>query len=758
MRRVRLVASRDAVASAVRQRNVRGVLQLLFEGDLPVLRRGYRTETELWDFKADCPIIGRDADNAWAEFALDILAFHNNQGGVIFFGISDAFEFVGANTRLDSKMVNDRLRQYLPDTIWVEYYREFIQSDQRYLGVALVSPRGPLPRAFRSAAPTIAGKQRFGKGWSARREHDSSLVLDPTKYNEWVRGLQVPIVSGEYVVDLPQFRILQPDYQSFIERPAVGAEIEKALVDPRTAVTSLVGLGGMGKTALATWAVLRAYERKQFEFIVSVTAKDRELTSTGILGIDNTLSTFEDLLDSIAEVLDFPDLKQDPVKDREASVRLLLESGSGLLFVDNLETVDDARVIAFLDSLPMGTRAVTTSRRTRVRVAVNPVDVGAMKIDEVVRYAESLLELPSFAHLGTLRRAELERIGAAWEGVPLAIRWALSRCKSASEAISSAEHAQTPGRHGDELLEFSFRRVFDALTPFERAVMEVLSTLQKPLPIEALVAGCGQTQEATIDAVDDLSRDALVQRVFDPTRNDYCYTVMPLTKSFVQRNLSHTPNVSSRIQKNLSEWFDARDVGDDKQRLVVRELRKGGQVDDSALVDLAVSAQKRGDNAGAEALFTQALGRNPRSWKAARLAGEFYRHVRQNPVETLRYYRLAVSNAPARGSDRALIMREYGLLVRDSGEPDASGTAEEALMAALVETPNDQIALAALAALFDKRGAHRKVIELLESHLMGESGRFSKLAGPLLLRAYEKTMEIGKAAVLRRAMNPTDED
>jgi hypothetical protein len=47
-------------------------------------------------------------------------------------------------------------------------------------------------------------------------------------------------------------------------------------------------------------------------------------------------------------------------------VRSLIEKSNGLLFVDNLETVDDARIIQFLDSLPVGVRAITTSRRTSV--------------------------------------------------------------------------------------------------------------------------------------------------------------------------------------------------------------------------------------------------------------------------------------------------------------------------------------------------------------------------------------------------------
>ena len=39
----------------------------------------------------------------------------------------------------------------------------------------------------------------------------------------------------------------------------------------------------------------------------------------------------------------------------------MLSIGKGLLFVDNLETVDDARIIDFMDDLPVGTRAIVTS-------------------------------------------------------------------------------------------------------------------------------------------------------------------------------------------------------------------------------------------------------------------------------------------------------------------------------------------------------------------------------------------------------------
>lgn len=116
----------EHIARAIRQKNLRSALHLLFEGSPPRPRLGFNRETELWDFKRDCPRPGKgvEIDNAWAAIACDVLGFHNNQGGLIFFGIEDNFKFAGATSHLDSKMFNDKLRRYLGDNIFVDYSRE----------------------------------------------------------------------------------------------------------------------------------------------------------------------------------------------------------------------------------------------------------------------------------------------------------------------------------------------------------------------------------------------------------------------------------------------------------------------------------------------------------------------------------------------------------------------------------------------------------------------------------------------------------
>ena len=250
------------IEQALRQRDADLLVTLMFEasGGPPSVRQGFKTENELWDYKGDCPQVGRDHENAWAHIAKDVLAFHNLKGGLIVFGFDDhTFSFRGATTRLDSKLLNDGLRRYIGDRIWVDYVRVHVQENQRYVGLALVPIRGPTLERFRSDAPTINGKKLFEKGQSAIRSGDESKLLSTSDADELSHRSFAPRIGQIFSVDEPFFKILAPEYQEFTGRERPCAQVEAALASERAAVTSVIGIGGVGKTALATWAVSRAY-------------------------------------------------------------------------------------------------------------------------------------------------------------------------------------------------------------------------------------------------------------------------------------------------------------------------------------------------------------------------------------------------------------------------------------------------------------------------------------------------------------------
>ena len=739
------------IEQAISVRDTASIFQLMMQGCPPTPRPGFKTETQLWDFKGDCPKLGKAHLRAWVEIAVDILAFHNARGGLLIFGIRDSdFGYCGTTTVLDSKVFNDQIRRFLGDRIWVEFYRPFIQNGN-YLGIAIIPPRGVVIERFKADAPIgLDGRQRFRIGDSAIREEDSSRVLLKADADAYSRAVDVPSLGKAYVVDEAQYRILSPDYANFIFRPELCDAVEKGLSDLRTSVTSIIGIGGGGKTALATWASLRAYDKKQFSFICSITAKDRELTSSGIQALSPRLTSFESLLDSILETLGFPEEKQKSVVEREEIVRVLITNSNGLLYVDNLETVDDVRIVQFLDTLPVGVRALTTSRRSAVRVSVFPITINAFSSEEVVNYIGSLSKtVRQLAYASKLSEAERSRLGLACDGLPLAIRWVLSRCSTAAEALSFGETLTQSRRHGEELLEFCFRRVFDAMPQIERSVLQVCSLFQQAVPSEALFIGAGVPDFKLMDATEDLIADGLIQRLFDTERNDYSYLLLPVTRAFVLSQVARTPGLEDQIRGRLRTWYEALDVKDPNDRVVLRALRQGKTGSENALVDLGQAALKREDIATAKQLFEQALQRNPTSWKAAQSLAELYRHHESNRTEALRLYELAAGNAPRRGQEKAIIFREWGMLLRDSGGFDATDSAIDKFEVALGETPNDVIAIHALSVMLLRKGTYQRIRELLEPLINHPSQRTRELVLPVLLRTYIESHDILKAAELR---------
>ncbi len=734
----------DDLAHAIRIRDAAAIRQLLFEGDPPRVRSGARTETELWDFKEEVP----SDVKGWIRTARHVVALHNHRGGVLAFGIRDGdLSFVGARRRMDSKVFNEKLRRYVGDQIWIDFHREAIADDQRYLGIAIIPPRGPTLASFQHDAPLIDDTREFIRGQSARRIGDSSIIMERDEAVQYQASLAPPAIGSPYAIDEPFFRILSLETPHFIPRNELTSRILDALRDPRTSVTSLIGIGGTGKTTLATWAALQAFDSGMFGFIVSTTAKDRELTSEGIQSLGRSLTSYETLLESIADVLGFPELKSADLNDREAGIRELLQDSKGLLYVDNLETVDDPRVITFLDDLPVGVRALVTSRRSTVRVSVRPIDVGPLSEKEARSMVRSLQPEPGLGYIANLTDAEIARIAKACDYLPLALRWTLTRAESASEAVHRADALHDSRSGADaELLEFAFRRVFEEMTGTERAVMQTLSIFQEPSAYEALVAGSGDKAHAVSDALEGLVRDAMVQRRFDSDRNDYVYALAPLTRTFVLGELRREAGTEQRIRQRLSDWYEARDIANSDDRTVVREIRQGRASAELGLLDLAISAERRGDYRSAQDMYEQAISRNPTSWKAARKYAEFERHVNRNMTNALALYERAAANAPRRGQDRALIFREWGMLLRDSGRPDATDSAIEKFEVALIETPNDPTLVHALATMYDRKGVFRRVIELLEPFKTHARRKTREMSLQLLLRAYERTGGIGEAA------------
>jgi hypothetical protein len=237
----------ERIQKLINRNDIAAILDEMFlvNDGIPKLKAGYHNERQLWDFKQEVPDNGKTHQVAWANIGRHVLAFHNANGGILFFGIRDSdFQFVGANNSYDSARFNNAIRKYVGDLFHVIFSREFVQSDQSYLGVAVIPARGARVVRFAADAPIKDGDKLFERADIAVREGDSSRVYRGIEANQYLGRLSLPRVGRGFYVDEENFRILSPEYRSFVYRELLCEKIMEGLNHPRAAVTSLYGIGG----------------------------------------------------------------------------------------------------------------------------------------------------------------------------------------------------------------------------------------------------------------------------------------------------------------------------------------------------------------------------------------------------------------------------------------------------------------------------------------------------------------------------------
>lgn len=741
-----------ALEQAIANRDVEGAVAILFErvDGRPQLRSGFGRESDLWDFKAGLPGLGKQKRAAWAEIAADIAAFHNQRGGIVVFGIRDAdFSFVGTRDFIDSKQFNDQVRRYLGDKVWIEFSREFVQANQRYLGIALVPPTGIIPVHMRADAPPRPnGDRAFEQGDLPIRIGDETKILRGAEAAEYLRRHRLPQPLAKFAVDEPGARIMRPDWGDFIYRDSECSETREALLDERTYVATLTGPGGVGKTALAVWAALEAYKESRFEFYVSVTAKDRELTPLGVTARPSDLSSFEDLLGQVLETLGFPEETTSDTNRQERVARELLSGSNTLLLVDNLETVEDKRVIQFIETLPKPVKAITTSRTAVIKRAAYPIQVGPLDLRQASEFITMHARLRGRGDILSAPASELERIIRACAFVPLAIEWLVGQAKSLSSALGLAGSLESSGKTGQELLEFCFRRVYDQLVPVEQNVLSALTLSDKPMVIEAVAAATGELLDVVEDALENLHASSLVERTWDEKMRAYASRILPLTRRFAYHELQTHRGAEIKMRSRMSDWYSAADIRDPEARDLIAKSRKGDRDPDVALVDAAIAYRHDGKFDEAEKFFNRAIERNPHSLRAHRELGELHRD-RDQTGAALDCYKRAIELAPTRGPDRALVFREAGMLYKKSGLPDAVPRAIECLEVAKKETPNDEVLLHALADCYVKLGQDKRAQPLLERLVQSHRADTRARSYDLLERVYGNLHETLKLLTLQ---------
>lgn len=323
----------------------------------------------------------------------------------------------------------------------------------------------------------------------------------------------------------------------------------------------------------------------------------------------------------------------------------------------------------------------------------------------------------------------------------------MGQARDLASAQQIASAMESTGKRDEELLEFCFRRVHEGLSDGARRVLAALSLDERPQGREPLSVATGLSAEIVDEALSLIEQASLVERVWEDASRDYTYRVLPMTRRFARREIQTVPNLESTMRKRLTDWYEGRDVPE-QLRKSIAVARRGNRDPGAQLIDAAAALRRDRKTDEAEKLLNQAIARNPRQWRAHRELGEVFR-TRGSLGDAIEEYEKAVANAPSRGNDRALIFREYGMVLRQSGRRDGAEQAVRAFEIALRETPHDPVLQHALAKTYVVLEHYAKAIPLLETLCGSKEAESRGRSYALLEDCYRRTGEILKAEELR---------
>lgn len=353
-----------------------------------------------------------------------------------------------------------------------------------------------------------------------------------------------------------------PDYEyegGFVGRDDDIKEIIKYLQREKFNVVTITGAGGVGKTSLALKVIQEITQKPKadkYDAIIWLSAKEDKLSPFGVQDIEPDFKSYEELLDTIINVLGFGiKLNNDleTVETKENTVETLFEIVDNILIViDNLETVTDERILNFIIDAPVKAKFLITSRKGLGQVE-RRYELKQLKEKEAVYLFRQLSKDKQITSLTKLDNELIKKYVNKVSNYPLAIKWVIgqvARGRDINKVINSIDDAT-----GD-ISKFCFEQIFGMLNDDSKGILFALCCFEEP-PTSSLLRYVVDIDNTTFDdCIEELILVSLViPEQFKNEQNEISskFYILPLTKGYIRQQLNNNSGLRENILQRLAE-------------------------------------------------------------------------------------------------------------------------------------------------------------------------------------------------------------
>lgn len=347
--------------------------------------------------------------------------------------------------------------------------------------------------------------------WKEVKKNREILINNP---EELLIKFKPNRFADHYYHNLPEPEF---DDTGYIGRKKEQAEIKDLLLQDKYPVISIIGNGGIGKTAIVVKILYELIDEvsNPYEAIIWISLKTRTLSNGDFIEIKDSIQTTAQLIKKTEKNMIF-----DEKISAEENVLKFMENFKTLLVIDNLETINDEEINTFIKKIPKESRVLITSRTGLGELECRYKLEGMNKKDAIQYYRE----LSKYYGLKLHEKTDTD-INAIVENVlysnPLSIKWYIT-------GVYNGIREEEIQNNKNELIEFCMSNVYEKLTNESKEILRLFQIEDYEMSYGEIAYYIEADEIAMKKAINELISTNMV------TLKDRCYQINMMAKDYLQ--------------------------------------------------------------------------------------------------------------------------------------------------------------------------------------------------------------------------------